>query len=59
MLLVCHTIPEATWSDFWIGKLNENFATNVLLTDIHSNTVKETELDKNRDFLISNWVEHC
>ena len=57
MLLVRHTIPEATWSDFWIGKLNDNFITNLLLT--HSNTVKETEFDKNRDFLIWNLLEHC
>ena len=40
MLLVRHTIPEATWSDFWIGKLNDNFITNLLLTDTHSNTVR-------------------
>ena len=59
MFLVCHTIPEATWSDFWIGKLNENFITNLLLTDTGSNTVKETEFDKNRDFLIWNLLEHC
>ena len=58
MLLVRHSIPEATWSDFWIGKLNENFITNLLLTDTHSNTVKETEFDKNRDFLIWNLIEH-
>ena len=25
MLLVRHSIPEATWSDFWISKLNESF----------------------------------
>ena len=25
MLLVRHSIPEATWSDFWLDKLNENF----------------------------------
>ena len=59
MLLVRHSIPEATWSDFWIGKLNENFITNLLLTDTHSNKVKETEFDKNRDFLIWNLIEHC
>ena len=59
MLLVRHSIPEATVSDFWIGKLNENFITNLLLTDTHSNTVKETEFDKNRDFLIWNLLEHC
>ena len=50
MLLVRHTIPEAFWSDFWIGKLNENFITNLLLADTGSNSVKETEFDKNRDF---------
>ena len=59
MLLVRHSIPEATWSDFWIGKLNENFITNLLLTDTHSNKVKETEFDRNRDFLIRNLIEHC
>ena len=46
MLLVRHSIPEATVSDFWMGNLNENFITNLLLTDTHSNTVKETEFDK-------------
>ena len=55
MLLVRHSIPEATWSDFWIGKLNGNFITNLLLTDTHSNTVKETEFDKNRDFFSTRW----
>ena len=52
MLLVRHSIPEVTWSDFWMGKLNDNFITNLLLTDTHANKVKETEFDKNRDFLI-------
>ena len=59
MLLVRHSIPEATWSDFWMGKLNENFITNLLLTDNGSNSVKETEFDKNRDFLIWKLIEHC
>ena len=58
MLLVRHSIPEATWSDFWIGKLNKNFITNLLLTDTGSNLVKETEFDKNRDFLIWKLIEH-
>ena len=52
MRLLRHSIPEATVSDFLKGNLNENFITNLLLTDTHSNTVKETEFDKNRDFLI-------
>ena len=29
MLVVSHSIPEATWSDFWLGMLNENFASNL------------------------------
>ena len=53
MLLVRHTIPEATWSDFWIGKLNENFITNLLPTDTGFNTVKETDSTKTN----TSWYE--
>ena len=59
MRLLRHSIPEATVSDFLKGNLNENFITNLLPTDTHSNTVKETEFDKNQDFLIWNLLEHC
>ena len=45
MLLVRHTIPEAT-------SPHDNFIINLLLTDTHSNKVKESGCDKNRDFLI-------
>ena len=31
----------STSSDFWLDKLNENFITNLILTDTHSNKVKE------------------
>ena len=51
MLLVRHSIPEATWSDFWIGKLNENFITNLLLTDTGSNKVKENWMGQKQRLL--------